>query len=57
MFLVVRNVNRWEDTTAIEPYALTVALWRDEGHQELHAELEAQLEVVIELPVEVELEL
>ncbi|MDP9387123.1 MAG: S8 family peptidase [Actinomycetota bacterium] len=57
MFLVVRNVNRWEDTTASEPYALSVALWRDEGHQELHAELEAQLEVVIELPVEVELEL
>lgn len=57
MFLVVRNVNRWEDTTASEPYALSVALWRDEGHQELHAELEAQLEAVIELPVEVELEL
>jgi subtilisin family serine protease len=57
MFLVVRNVNRWEDVTASEPYALSVALWRDEGHQELHAELEAQLEAVIELPVEVELEL
>ncbi len=57
MFLVVRNVNRWEDSTASEPYALSVALWRDEDHQELHAELEAQLEAVVELPVEVELEL
>lgn len=57
MFIVVRNINRWEDQTAKEPYALSVALWRDEGHQELHAELEAQLEAVVELPVEVELEL
>lgn len=57
MFIVVRNINRWEDQTAAEPYALSVALWRDEGHQELHAELEAQLEAVVELPVEVELEL
>jgi hypothetical protein len=57
MFLVVRNINRWEDVTASEPYALSVALWRDEGHHELHAELEAQLEAIIELPVEVELEL
>lgn len=57
MFIVVRNTNRWEDQTAEEPYALSVALWRDEAHPELHAELEAQLEAVIELPVEVEIEL
>jgi hypothetical protein len=57
MFIVVRNISRWEDQTASEPYALSLALWRDEGHPELHAELEAQLEAVIELPVEVELEI
>lgn len=57
MFIVVRNVNRWEHQGAKEPYALSVALWRDEGHHEIHAELEAQLEAVVELPVEVELEL
>lgn len=56
-FLVVRNINRWDDATGFESYALTVALWRDEDGPDLHAELEAQLEAVVELPVEIEIEL
>lgn len=56
MFVVVRDVNRWEDDTASQPYALAVAMWRSAEHAELYAELEEQLEVIIELPVEVELE-
>ena len=56
MFLVVRNVNRWDDDGATQPYSLAVALWRDEQQAELHAELEAQLEAVVELPVEIEIE-
>jgi hypothetical protein len=65
VFLVVRNVNRWDDAVATERYALAVSLcrcvavslWRDEDRSELHAELEAQLEAIVELPVEIELEL
>ena len=56
MFLVVRNINRWDDDAAEQSYALAVALWRDEGQPELHAELRALLEVAVELPVEIELE-
>ena len=56
MLLVVRNINRWDDMGAEQPYALAVALWRDEDQPELHAELETQLEAVIEVPVEVEIE-
>lgn len=56
MFVVVRDVNRWEDDTAAQPYALAVAMWRSAEHAELYAELEAQLEAIVELPVEVELE-
>jgi len=56
MFLVVRNINRWDDDTARQPYALAVALWRDEGRPELHAELQALLETEVELPVEIEIE-
>jgi hypothetical protein len=56
MFVVVRDVNRWEDDTASQPYALAVAMWRSAEYAELYAELEAQLEVIIELPIEVELE-
>ena len=55
-FLVVRNVNRWDDDGAEQSYALAVALWRDEGQPELHAELEARLEAVVEVPVEIEIE-
>jgi hypothetical protein len=55
MHLVVRNVNRWDDATARQPYALAVALWRSEPQGELYAELEARLEAVIELPVEIEI--
>lgn len=56
MFLVVRNINRWDDDAARQPYALAVALWRDEGQPELHAELQTLLEAVVEIPVEIELE-
>ncbi len=55
-FVVVRDVNRWEDDTASQPYALAVAIWRSVEHAEIYAELEAQLEVIVELPVEIELE-
>ena len=56
MHLVVRNINRWDDDGAEQPYALTVALWRDENQPELHAELRDQLEAVVEVPVEIEIE-
>lgn len=57
VYLVVRNVNRWDDPDGEETYGLAISLWRDTDHAEVHAELEAQLEAVIELPVEIELEL
>jgi hypothetical protein len=53
--LVVRNVNRWDDPTATQTYAVAVAMWRSEAHGELYADLEAQLEAVIEVPVEIEI--
>ncbi|MDE0066246.1 MAG: S8 family peptidase [Acidimicrobiaceae bacterium] len=56
MFLVVRNVNRWDDEETEQSYALSLALWRDEDRPELHAELRAQLEAVVEIPVEIEIE-
>jgi Subtilase family len=56
MHLVVRNINQWDDSTARQPYALAVAMWRTETQAELYAELEAQLEAVVELPIEIELE-
>ena len=55
-FLAVRNVNRWDDTTATQNYGLAIALWRTEAQLELYAELQAQLEVVLEVPIQVELE-
>ncbi len=55
MYLVVRNVNRWDDPTATQLYAICAALWRTENDPELYAELEAQLEAVVELPLEIEL--
>ncbi|MHB8288804.1 MAG: S8 family peptidase [Acidimicrobiales bacterium] len=55
-FLAVRNVNRWDDTTATQNYGLAITLWRTEDQPELYAELEAQLEVVLEIPTQVELE-
>jgi hypothetical protein len=57
VYLVVRNVNRWDDPDGDETYGLAISLWRDDDRAEVHAELEAQLEAVIELPVEIELEL
>ena len=57
MHLLVRNTNRWDDATDVQPYALAVALWRTETQEELYVELEARLEAVVELPVEIQLEL
>ncbi len=56
LHLVVRNLNRWDDDGAEQPYALAVALWRDVEQPELHAELREKLEVVIEIPAEIEIE-
>lgn len=56
MFLVVRNVNSWDDDSAEQSYALAVALWRDEQQPELHADLAQRLEAVVELPLEIEAE-
>jgi subtilisin family serine protease len=56
MLLAVRNINRWNDTTATQNYGLAIALWRTDDQAELYAELEAQLEVVVEVPIEIELE-
>jgi hypothetical protein len=56
MFVVVRDLNRWEDDTATQAYALAVAMWRSAEHGELYAELEAQLEAVAELELEIELD-
>lgn len=57
MFVVVRDVNRWDDETATQSYALAVAMWRSSQHAELFAELEAELEAVVEVPVEIRLDL
>ena len=56
MFLVVRNVNRWEDDSAMQPYGLAVAIWRDPDHPEVYSGLEAELEAVVEVAVEIEVE-
>ncbi|MGI8807833.1 MAG: S8 family peptidase [Acidimicrobiales bacterium] len=56
MFLVVRNVNHWDDDGAQQRYALAVALSRSAKQAELFVELQARLEAVIEVPVEIELE-
>jgi hypothetical protein len=56
MYLVIRNVNRWDDPQGGERYGLALSLWRDEHHAEVHTELEHQLEAVVELPVEIEIE-
>lgn len=56
MFLVVRNVNRWDDDGAEQSYGLAVALWRSSDQRELFAELEARLEAVVEVPIEIEME-
>lgn len=56
MFLVVRNVNRWDDEGTEQSYALSLALWRDDDRPDLHAELRAQLEAVIEVPAEIKIE-
>ena len=55
LYLVLRNVNWWDDPTSTQPYAIALAMWRTESQQGLYAELEARLQAVIELPVEIEL--
>lgn len=57
MFLVVRNVNRWDVEGSQQTYGLAVALWRSEDQGEVFAELEAQLDTVLEVPIEVEVRL
>jgi hypothetical protein len=57
MYLVVRNVNRWDVEGANQGYGLAVALWRTEDRAELFTELEAQLEAVLEVPIEVEVQI
>jgi hypothetical protein len=57
LHLVIRNVNRWADSTSQQPYALAVAMWRTESQGELYAELAAQLEAVVEVQIEVEAEI
>lgn len=56
-YLVVRNVNRWCDSSMFQTYALAVSLRRDTDQPEIYAELAARLEPVIELEIEVETEL
>ena len=56
-YLVVRNVNRWCDSSMFQTYALAVSLRRDTDQPEIYAELAARLEAVIELEIEVETEL
>jgi hypothetical protein len=55
VFLVVRNVNRWDLEGGHQNYGLAVALSRTEDHAELFAELEAELDTVLEVPIELEL--
>lgn len=58
MFLVVRNVNRWDTFQAQQDYAIAVVLDREPGRPELYAELEARLLAQAEIPpVQVETEL
>lgn len=54
-YLIVRNVNKWDDPTATQSYAAAVALWHSREESRIFAELEALLEAVIEVPVEIEL--
>lgn len=56
MFVVVRDVNRWEDEAARQRYGLAVALWRDPEHAEVYSELSTELEAVAEAEVEIEVE-
>ena len=52
MLLVVRNVNGWDATTAEQPYAIAIALEREEGRTPIYAELAARLQVEVEVEVE-----
>ena len=56
MFLVIRNVNKWDVEGSTQSYSMAVAIWRDKEHDEVHAELEAELEAIVEIPIEIELE-
>lgn len=55
-FLVIRSLNRWCDSTLVQPYAIAVSLRRDPEQSEIYAELAAQLEAVVEVEIELETE-
>ncbi len=55
MYVVVRNVNRWDDVTAKQSYAMVVVLRRSDTQNAIYLELEQRLEAVVELPIEIEL--
>jgi hypothetical protein len=57
MFVAVRDVNRWDDDTAMQSYGLAVAVWRSSEQGDVYSELEAKLEAVVEVEVEVRLDL
>lgn len=54
-YLIVRNVNKWDDPTSTQSYAASVALWHSQEDSQVFAELETQLEAVVEVPVEIEI--
>ena len=55
-YLVVRNVNRWDDETSSQTFAVAVTVWRSEESPAIHAELRGRLEAVAEVEVEAEIE-
>jgi subtilisin family serine protease len=57
MFVAVRDVNRWDDDTAMQSYGLAVAVWCSSEQGDVYSELEAKLEAVVEVEVEVRLDL
>jgi hypothetical protein len=57
MFLVVRNINRWETPATEQSYAVVVALEREPGRTPIYAELAAELTAEVELEVENEITL
>lgn len=50
-YLVVRNSNKWAETTEQQDYAIAVSMWRDEQHGEIYADLEVRLEVPVEIEI------
>lgn len=56
-YLIIRSVNRWCDSSLLQPYAVAVSMRRDLDQPEIYAELAARLEAVVELEIELEAEL